>query len=101
MSFSLAFFKLVCALAAGGLAALALVPQDGVSRGFFRFGAGLYAALLSTADYEKLDFLAKLRTSLRGDAVKLVRHDITWDGKDFQVSVKRFELPAQKPEIAL
>jgi hypothetical protein len=44
---SLTFYRLLVYLAAGGLAAVALVPQKQVSRGFFRFSALLYAALIA------------------------------------------------------
>jgi hypothetical protein len=43
----LIFFRLLCYLAAGGLVSLALIPPGEVSRGFFRFSAALYAALIA------------------------------------------------------
>lgn len=43
------FFRLFVYLATGGFLALALVPGKQVSRGFFRFSAGLYAALFAVA----------------------------------------------------
>jgi len=45
MRLSLAFFRLLCYLATGGFVALALTPQRGVSRGFFRFSTALNAGL--------------------------------------------------------
>ncbi|MHC4392882.1 MAG: hypothetical protein ACYS22_16435, partial [Planctomycetota bacterium] len=47
MDTSFAFFRLLCYLAAGGLFALAIVPARQVSRGFFRFCAGVFAALIA------------------------------------------------------
>jgi hypothetical protein len=41
--------SLLFCLAAGGIAALAVVPPEGISRGFFRFTAGTYAALIVAA----------------------------------------------------
>ncbi|MCC6523225.1 MAG: FecR domain-containing protein [Polyangiaceae bacterium] len=63
--------------------------------------AGLWADLLSTSDAARLGFVARLRSAPRGDAVGLVRHDITWDGKDFKVTVRRVELAAEKLDVTL
>jgi hypothetical protein len=38
--------------------------------------------------------VARLRTVPRDDAIRLVRHDITWTGKDFEVRILPAELPA-------
>src|SRR5438094_725330 len=49
MHLSIAFFRLLSCIAAGGFVSLALVPEGEVSRGFFRFSAALYAGLIVAA----------------------------------------------------
>lgn len=49
MRMSAVFFQLLAHLGVGGLLALALVPAGQASRGFFRFSALVYAALVAVA----------------------------------------------------
>lgn len=63
--------------------------------------AGLSSLLLTSADLERAAFLARLRSPKKDAAVKLERHDVSWDGKDFKVTSKLVELSAKASETAL
>lgn len=60
---------------------------------------GLSAAILAQPDYERLRVEAHLKSVKRDGAVPLVRHDVTWDGKDFEVRVKEAKLEAQTTKV--
>lgn len=62
---------------------------------------GLAATLLSRAEWERAMLVARLRSVPRKEPLRLERHDITWDGKAFAVSVRSAELPAQSTRLAL
>jgi tetratricopeptide (TPR) repeat protein len=49
---------------------------------------GLSALFVPTADLKGLTLQARIRNGSPSRALKLVRHDITWDGKAFQVRIK-------------
>ncbi len=62
---------------------------------------GLYATLVSRADFDAVTFAARLRSlSTRGD-VRLVRHDVLFDGKGFEVKVSPAKLPAKELAVPL
>ncbi|MCC6900018.1 MAG: hypothetical protein IT377_13650, partial [Polyangiaceae bacterium] len=63
--------------------------------------AGLSSVLLTTADVARASFVARLRSPKKDVAVKLERHDATWNGKDFQISSKAVELPKASSEASL
>lgn len=63
--------------------------------------AGLSSVLLTTADVARASFVARLRSPKKDVAVKLERHDATWNGKDFQISSKSVELPKAGSEASL
>lgn len=63
--------------------------------------AGLSSVLLTTPDAERAVFMARLRSAKKDAPVKLQRHDVVWDGKDFKVSSKAVELGARASEATL
>ncbi len=63
--------------------------------------AGIYASLVPATEYAALEFVARLRSVPKEADVALLRHDVTWDGKDFRVEVEQSKLGAQKTEAAL
>ena len=48
---------------------------------------GLSAAILSSADLDNLDLQARLASLPRRLPLKITRHDLSWDGKQFAVKV--------------
>ncbi|MBN2493675.1 MAG: tetratricopeptide repeat protein [Deltaproteobacteria bacterium] len=62
---------------------------------------GMSAVLLSAGDRAKVDFEARLRGPARRQALKLQRHDISWDGKEFKVELAEQVLPAGQTRISL
>jgi Ca-activated chloride channel homolog len=64
-------------------------------------GAGLASVLLSTPDAQRSQFAARLRSLPRDHGLKLIRHDISWDGKDFKVTVTDRELATKATESVL
>ncbi len=63
--------------------------------------AGLSAVLLSQADFDKASFQARLTSVPREDELKVVRHDIQWDGRDFVVQVRATKLAVGAVRVAL
>jgi tetratricopeptide (TPR) repeat protein len=63
--------------------------------------AGLYGIVLSAADLARATPVARLRTVLKDDPIALVRHDLTWDGKRFQITLKRVELGSRQREVGI
>ncbi len=63
--------------------------------------AGLYATMLTLADAQRASFRANLRTEPVDHDVSVIRHEITWNAKDFQVKVKKLNLPAKTRTLAL
>ncbi len=85
---------------------LVLVPRannEDVSLGEATDAAavGLSALMLSPTDAATSGFMARLRTVPSDDPIKLWRHDIAFDGKEFKVSVNEHQLAAGKTEAAL
>ena len=62
---------------------------------------GLYASLMARADYDRVGFEARLRSLPRASNVALIRHDVLWDGKDFQVTIKPAVLSAKETQATL
>jgi hypothetical protein len=62
---------------------------------------GLASVLLSTPDAQRAAFSARLRGLPRDHGLKLVRHDLSWDGRDFKVKVTNHELGVGASERAL
>lgn len=62
---------------------------------------GVAAAFVPTAELAAAELVARLRSPRRDDAVALRRHDLVWDGKTFQVTVKAASLAASSVEQAL
>ncbi len=62
---------------------------------------GLAATLLSRAERDRAALVARLRSVPRKEPLRLDRHDITWDGKRFAVTVQQTELPAQSTRLPL
>jgi Ca-activated chloride channel homolog len=63
--------------------------------------AGLSGVLLTQSDAENVSFVARLRSPKLDEAVALVRHDIVWNGKDFEVRLKKAELGERATETEL
>ena len=64
-------------------------------------GVGLASVLLSTPDAQRSQFAARLRNLPRDHTLKLIRHDISWDGRDFKVTVSDRELATKATESVL
>ena len=64
-------------------------------------GVGLSGAFLPQGTGVGLHPEARVRGGHRSGAVKLTRHDLEWDGKNFTVKVSAFELPAGQNKITL
>jgi hypothetical protein len=64
-------------------------------------GVGLASVLMSTPDAQRSEFAARLRSLPRDHGLKLIRHDISWDGKDFRVTVTDRELATKAKESVL
>jgi len=62
---------------------------------------GLSALLAPAADVPGLALTASVRNGAHSTPVKLTRHDITWDGKAFNVTLKSVELPADTQSAGL
>lgn len=62
---------------------------------------GLSSALIPNSDFSKLTYEAQLMSELSDDAIPLVRHDITWDGKSFSVKVTKQTLEPREQKVAL
>jgi len=62
---------------------------------------GLSGAFLPQGASVRLHPQAVLRGGHRSGPVKLVRHDLDWDGKDFTVNVREIELDAGQDRITL
>jgi tetratricopeptide (TPR) repeat protein len=62
---------------------------------------GLSALLLTQSDVDRSSFVARLRSVPVDHGIKLVRHDVVWNGRDFQVRVVKKELAANATEVAL
>jgi Ca-activated chloride channel homolog len=63
--------------------------------------AGVSATLLGSADVGRAKLVARLRSEPRDDAIVLERHDIGWDGKDFQVKLSSVTLEPRKVQAEL
>ena len=75
--------------------------EQGIGESTDAAKAGLYAVLLTMADAERAALTANLRSEPVDHALTLQRHEITWNAKDFEVSVKDFALPAKSTTLAL
>jgi len=64
-------------------------------------GVGLSAAFLPQGASIRLHPEVRLRGGHRSGVVKLIRHDLDWDGKDFTVQVTELELAAGQDRITL
>lgn len=62
---------------------------------------GLSALLVPTADLKGMTLSARVRTGKATSALKLSRHDITWDGKGFQVNVKDVAMQSNATPVEL
>ena len=62
---------------------------------------GLSGAFLPQGTAAGLRVEARVRGGHRSGVVKLTRQDLEWDGKDFQVQVHQFELPAGQDKLTL
>ncbi|MBN2191951.1 MAG: VWA domain-containing protein [Polyangiaceae bacterium] len=62
---------------------------------------GLSAVLASTPDANRATFTASVRNVPLDRTVKLLRQDIRWDGKAFQVVVKEHRLESRAASVAL
>ncbi|MBI5542561.1 MAG: VWA domain-containing protein [Deltaproteobacteria bacterium] len=62
---------------------------------------GLSGALLPTGGSGALHPLIKVRGGHRSGPVKLLRHDVEWDGKDFKIGVREMELAAGADSVML
>ncbi len=62
---------------------------------------GLAAVMLSTADADRAELVARLRSLKEDHDITLQRHDVVWNGKDFKVEVKPEKLAAGSTEAAL
>lgn len=62
--------------------------------------AGL-AGMLLGADADSVALEARVRSVAPSRAIKLMRHDIRFDGKGFKVEVKAVELPAEESALQL
>jgi hypothetical protein len=63
--------------------------------------AGLTSVLLPAADLEKTRWVVRWRDDAPGRDVALVLHTLVWDGKAFQVKIRKETLPAKSKELAL
>ncbi|MFH1811866.1 MAG: VIT domain-containing protein [Pseudomonadota bacterium] len=63
--------------------------------------SGLSASLLAESELEGASLVARLRSAALNRDVKLRRHDITWDGKRFEVRVSDLTLPAGAARVEL
>ncbi len=76
---------------------LAMAPADvaaGRGEAVDAAAVGLSGAFLPQGGAGAFHPTVRMRGGHRSGAVKLVRHDLEWDGKDFQVAVAAVELPA-------
>jgi len=83
---------------------LTLSPADvAASRGELvdAAGVGLSGAFLPQGASARLHPQAVLRGGHRSGPVKLIRHDLDWDGKDFTVNVTELELAPGQDRISL
>ncbi|HEY3448074.1 MAG TPA: VIT domain-containing protein [Myxococcales bacterium] len=64
-------------------------------------GIGLSGLLLPQGEAEGAKLTARVRGGHRSGPVKLVRHDLDFDGKGFRVVIKEVELPVGADSIAL
>jgi hypothetical protein len=62
---------------------------------------GLFAAMAGREQFDGATLRAQLRSVPRDDVIAVLRHDIVWDGKRFEVKLTRHELPARKTEVQL
>ena len=62
---------------------------------------GLSALLLPPSELDRVTLVARLRSVPRADPLKLIRYDIAWDGKAFQVTMKRVSLGERATKVAL
>ncbi|MBK7581575.1 MAG: hypothetical protein IPI67_15360 [Myxococcales bacterium] len=63
--------------------------------------SGLSSLLMTSQDFEHAAFAARLRSPRRDAPTKLFRQDVSWNGKDFKVTIKPIELPAKSADVAL
>ena len=63
--------------------------------------SGLSAVLLSKADGSRARFSARLRSTPVDHAFKLMRHDVIWNGQDFEVRVGQKSLAKGATGVAL
>jgi hypothetical protein len=84
---SITFFRLLACLAAGGLAATALVPSRGVSRGFFKFAAMLYAALIAAAFAAGGPAVPVAARGALGLAAVFALAPLRWHGRGMQAAL--------------
>ena len=62
---------------------------------------GLSAVLLPAADATRVTLNVRLRSAPRDESLKLMRHDLRWDGTHFDVKVSDVELAAAATKVAL
>jgi hypothetical protein len=62
---------------------------------------GLSALLMTSADADRAVLHARLRSAPADHALKLVRHDIVWNGRDFSVRVAQKQLDTRSTDLAL
>jgi tetratricopeptide (TPR) repeat protein len=62
---------------------------------------GLSALFVPTSDLAELTLSARIRGGSPSRNMKLVRHDITWDGKSFQVKIGEASLDGEKRSVEL
>ena len=63
--------------------------------------AGMAALLLPSDDLTGLDLRAQLRSVPVDRDTTLIRHDIIWDGQDFEIQIQEVELGAGDIELML
>jgi Ca-activated chloride channel homolog len=62
---------------------------------------GLSAVLLTSADAERAELVARLRSVPQDHAVALLRQDIVWNGKDFSVTLAKKEIAPKATDVRL
>jgi Mg-chelatase subunit ChlD/tetratricopeptide (TPR) repeat protein len=62
---------------------------------------GLSAVLLPNPELERLAFAARLRSTPRSKALRVMRQDIVYDGKDFTAKVAEATLEPRQTELSL
>jgi len=57
--------------------------------------------MLPASELQRVSLVARLRSLPRPDPLRLVRYDIAWDGKAFEVTIKRVELGTRATKVEL